>query len=44
MSLIERINAYPLPFAQLLGVEFSSAEADSLAARMLSSRQGKPAA
>jgi 1,4-dihydroxy-2-naphthoyl-CoA hydrolase len=35
MSLIDRINAYPLPFAQLLGIEFISAEANSLAARML---------
>jgi 1,4-dihydroxy-2-naphthoyl-CoA hydrolase len=35
VSLIERINAYPLPFAQLLGIEFISAEPDSLAARML---------
>ena len=35
MSLIDRINANPLPFAQLLGIEFMSAEADSLAARML---------
>ncbi len=35
MSLIDRINANPLPFAQGLGIEFISAEADSLAARML---------
>jgi uncharacterized protein (TIGR00369 family) len=35
MSLIDRINANPLPFAQLLGIEFISAGADSLAARML---------
>jgi 1,4-dihydroxy-2-naphthoyl-CoA hydrolase len=35
MSLIDRINANPLPFAQLLGIEFISAEAESLAARML---------
>ncbi len=35
MSLIDRINANPLPFARLLGIEFISAEADSLAARML---------
>ena len=34
MSLIDRINANPLPFAQLLGIEFISAEADALAARM----------
>jgi 1,4-dihydroxy-2-naphthoyl-CoA hydrolase len=35
MSLIDRINASPLPFAQLLGIEFLSAEADALSARML---------
>ena len=35
MSLIGRINANPLPFAELLGIEFISAEADALAARML---------
>ena len=35
MSLIDRINANPLPFAQLLGIESHSAEADALAARML---------
>ena len=35
MSLINRINANPLPFAQLLGIEFISAEGDSLVARML---------
>jgi 1,4-dihydroxy-2-naphthoyl-CoA hydrolase len=35
MSLIDRIKANPLPFAQLLGIEVISAEADSLAARML---------
>jgi hypothetical protein len=28
MSLIDRINANPLPFAQLLGIEFISAEAE----------------
>jgi hypothetical protein len=38
MSLIDRINANPLPFAQLLGIEFISAEADALAARMLIGR------
>jgi 1,4-dihydroxy-2-naphthoyl-CoA hydrolase len=35
MSLLDRINANPLPFAQLLGIEFLSVEADTLAARML---------
>jgi 1,4-dihydroxy-2-naphthoyl-CoA hydrolase len=35
MSLIDRIKANSLPFAQLLGIEVISAEADSLAARML---------
>ena len=38
MSLIDRINANPLPFAQLLGIEFVSAETDSLVARMLIGR------
>jgi acyl-coenzyme A thioesterase PaaI-like protein len=35
MSLIDRIDTNPLLFAQLLGIEFISAEADALAARML---------
>src|ERR1700733_6122704 len=35
MSLIDRINANPLPFAQGLGIEFVSADADCLVARML---------
>jgi 1,4-dihydroxy-2-naphthoyl-CoA hydrolase len=35
MSLIDRINANPLPFAQLLGIEFLSVEANALAARMV---------
>ncbi len=35
MTPIDRINANPLPFAQLLGIEFISVEADWLAARML---------
>jgi uncharacterized protein (TIGR00369 family) len=35
MSLIDRINANPLPFARLLGIEFINVEADTLAARML---------
>lgn len=34
MSLLDRIAANPLPFAQLLGIEFISAERDALAARM----------
>ena len=34
MSLIDRINANPLPFAKLLGIEFISVEEDALAARM----------
>ena len=34
MSLIDRIAANPLPFAQLLGIEFISVERDALAARM----------
>jgi 1,4-dihydroxy-2-naphthoyl-CoA hydrolase len=35
MSLIDRINANPLPFAKLLGIEFISVEEDALAARMV---------
>ncbi len=35
MSLIDRITANPLPLAELLGIEFVSAEADVVAARML---------
>jgi 1,4-dihydroxy-2-naphthoyl-CoA hydrolase len=35
MSLLDRINAHPLPFATLLEIEFISAEPDSVAARML---------
>jgi 1,4-dihydroxy-2-naphthoyl-CoA hydrolase len=34
MSLLDKINANPLPFAKLLGIEFISVEADALAARM----------
>ncbi len=34
-SLIDRVNANPLPFAQMLGIEFLSAEADGVVARML---------
>jgi len=34
MSLLDRINANPLPFAKLLGIEFSSVEEDALSARM----------
>ena len=35
MSLLERINANPLPFAELLGIEFLSAERDAVEARMV---------
>jgi uncharacterized protein (TIGR00369 family) len=35
MSLIDRINANPLPFAQLLGIEFIGVEEGAVAARML---------
>jgi 1,4-dihydroxy-2-naphthoyl-CoA hydrolase len=35
MSLLDRINANPLPFAELLAIEFIGAEADALVARML---------
>ena len=34
MSLLDRINANPLPFAQLLGIEFVTVEEDALSARM----------
>jgi len=34
MSLLNRINANPLPFAKLLGIEFISVEEDALSARM----------
>lgn len=34
MSLLDRINANPLPFAQLLGIEFITVEEDALSARM----------
>ena len=35
MSLMERIKAHPLPFAELIGVEFVSAEPDAIEARMV---------
>jgi 1,4-dihydroxy-2-naphthoyl-CoA hydrolase len=35
MSLLDRINAHPLSFAQLLAIEFVSAESDAVAARMV---------
>jgi uncharacterized protein (TIGR00369 family) len=34
MSLLDRINAHPMPFAALLAVEFVRAEADLVEARM----------
>jgi 1,4-dihydroxy-2-naphthoyl-CoA hydrolase len=34
MSLLDRINAHPLPFAQALAIEFLSAESDAVTARM----------
>jgi 1,4-dihydroxy-2-naphthoyl-CoA hydrolase len=34
MTLLDRINANPLPFAKLLGIEFISVEEDALSARM----------
>jgi 1,4-dihydroxy-2-naphthoyl-CoA hydrolase len=34
MSLLDKINANPLPFAKLLGIEFISVEEDALSARM----------
>ena len=35
MSLLERIKANPLPFADLLGIEFVSAASDAVEARMI---------
>jgi uncharacterized protein (TIGR00369 family) len=35
MPLLDRIRAHPLPFAELLGVEYVSAGADAVEARML---------
>jgi 1,4-dihydroxy-2-naphthoyl-CoA hydrolase len=35
MSLLDRINAHPLPFAALLGIDFVSAAPDAVEARML---------
>ncbi len=35
MSLLERIKAHPLPFAELIGVEFVRAEPDRVEARMV---------
>ncbi len=35
MSLLERIKAHLLPFAELIGVEFLRAEPDAVEARML---------
>ena len=35
MTLLDRIKAHPLPFAELLGVELTSAEPGAVEARML---------
>ena len=35
MSLLDRIKAHPLPFAVLLGIEYISAEPDSVKASMV---------
>jgi uncharacterized protein (TIGR00369 family) len=35
MSLLERIKANPLPFAELVGIEFVSATPDAVEARMV---------
>jgi uncharacterized protein (TIGR00369 family) len=35
MSLLDRINANPLPFAELLRIEYTSVEPDAVAARMV---------
>jgi 1,4-dihydroxy-2-naphthoyl-CoA hydrolase len=34
LSLLDKINENPLPFAKLLGIEFITVEAEALAARM----------
>jgi uncharacterized protein (TIGR00369 family) len=34
MSLLDRVNANPLPFAALLGIEFTNVEPEALSARM----------
>jgi len=34
MTLLDKINANPLPFAKLLGIEFITVEEDALSARM----------
>lgn len=34
MDALERLNATPLPFAQLLGIEFTHADADRVAAEL----------
>jgi acyl-coenzyme A thioesterase PaaI-like protein len=35
MPLLDLIRAYPLPFAELIGVEFTSAGPNAVAARMV---------
>ena len=35
MTLLEKINAHSLPFARLVGVEFTSAELDKVTARLV---------
>jgi len=35
MSLLDKLNANPLPFAKLIGVEYVGATADAVEARML---------
>jgi uncharacterized protein (TIGR00369 family) len=35
MSLLDRINANPLPLAELLGIAFTSADPDAVTARMV---------
>src|SRR3954449_8768284 len=35
MDLLARLKAWPLPFARLLGIEYTAAEKDRVAARMM---------
>ena len=37
MTPLDRLRAHPLPFADLLGVEFIGASADSVSARIINS-------
>ena len=35
MSLLERLNAHPMPFAEWLGIEYLSADLDAVTARIV---------